>query len=594
MNIKKLSGIIIIVLLLINPLYAGDTSLITNVEGRQTTSLNGKWKIIMDPMENGTHCKFFLDEKSTDKTKYISYSFDGEKSLMVPGDWNTQLQELLYYEGTIWYRKKFNYHLGKDKRLFLHFGAVNYKATIYVNGKEIGKHVGGYTPFNFEITKELLDGENSVVLNIDNKRNKEGIPGTVFDWWNFGGITRPVTLVETTKTFIRDYSIQLDKKEKNLIDGWVQLDGNNLNGEVNIEIPELKIKQAVKTDDYGRAMFSIKAKPECWSPENPKVYLVNISHESDKIIEKIGFRTIETRGKTILLNGKKIFLRGVNIHAQVYGRSAWSKEDAAMLLGWAKEMGCNFLRLAHYPHSEEMIRMAEEMGIMVWEEIPVYWDIEWGNTETYVNAEIQLDEMISRDKNRANVIIWSIANETRRCKERTEFLTKLANHAREQDPQRLISAALNGVENLDTFTRTVKDKLVDVLDVLSFNQYIGWFGGTPELCDKINWKFDIQKPLIMSEFGASAPFDRHGDKSEKYTVECQEYYYRKALGMIKQIPDLSGTCPWNLTEHRSPLRVMPGIEDGFSRAGLISINGQKKKAFYVMKKWYDELIENKK
>src|SRR5690554_1264922 len=195
--------------------------------------------------------------------------------------------------------------------------------------------------------------------------------------------------------------------------------------------------------------------------------------------------------------------------------------------------------------------MAEKSGIMVWEEIPVYWAIQWDNPETYLNAEAQLDDMISRDKNRANVIIWSMANETPIGDERLIFLTRLANRARELDDQRLISAALEPKE-IKTNSWSVTDRYADVIDVIGINQYIGWFNGTPEKCDMTGWVLNLDKPYIMSEFGSSAPYNHHGDKTERYTEEYQEYYYEKTVEMIKRITDLSGVSQWNLTEHRSP------------------------------------------
>jgi beta-glucuronidase len=161
------------------------------------------------------------------------------------------------------------------------------------------------------------------------------------------------------------------------------------------------------------------------------------------------------------------------------------------------------------------------------------------------------------------------------------------------DEHRLISAALHGTIDIRPNVKSIEDELIQVLDVVGLNQYYGWFSGTPETLDDITWEFEFQKPLIMTEFGASSPYGRHRDKTEKYSEGNQAFYYEKTIQMIKRIPNLSGTCPWNLVEHRSPLRVMSGIEDGFSRAGLISVKGQRKKAFYVMKQYYDELIEEK-
>src|SRR5262249_43009203 len=158
----------------------------------------------------------------------------------------------------------------------------------------------------------------------------------------------------------------------------------------------------------GYAAFEFDAALKLWWPEDPKLYDVVIESETDRLQDQIGFRTIETKGTDILLNGKPVFLRGVCIHeeAPFRGGPAFSREDASTLLGWAKELGVNFVRLAHYPHNENMIKEADRRGILVWSEIPVYWTILWENPGTLENAQNQLSEMIARDKNRAAVIIW--------------------------------------------------------------------------------------------------------------------------------------------------------------------------------------------
>jgi len=571
---------------------------IINVGSRNTTSLDGLWKTIVDPYENGYYDYrrkpipdgFGRDRDITDKSKLQEYDFATDKSLSVPGDWNTQRPELYYYEGTIWYRRRFEYQPGKDSRMFLHFGAVNYEAIVFFNGKEIGKHVGGFTPFNFEVTGMLKPGENSVVVKVDNKRLPEGVPTINTDWWNYGGITRQVNLIETPATFIRDYYIQLKKEDKNCIAGWIQLDGNASMQKVKIEIPEMKISKEIVTDQNGFANFEIKAYPVLWSPENPKLYKINIISESDKISDEIGFRTIETRNTKILLNGKEIFLRGICIHEEAAFRNgrAYSEEDAATLLGWAKEMGCNFVRLAHYPHNEQMIRQAEKMGIMVWSEIPVYWTIQFGNPETFKNAESQLTDMITRDKNRTNIIIWSVANETPQGPERNIFLSRLAAKARSMDNVRFISAALEK-EELKPGLMTVNDSLSKLFDVLSFNEYVGWYDGLPEKCDLVNWTFTEEKPVIISEFGGECVYGMRGSKTDRFTEDYQEDMYIRSVNMLKRIPGLAGTTPWILKDFRSPRRLLPGLQDDFNRKGLVSDKGQKKKAFIVMKKWYEEI-----
>lgn len=579
---------------------------IINVENRKTQSLDGVWKTIVDPFENGYYDYrrqplkngYFLDQDFyADKTKLIEYNFDTDRTLVVPGDWNTQREKLYYYEGTVWYRKHFSFEGTKDgKRQFIYFGAANYEALVYLNGKFLGKHLGGFTPFNFEITEHLEEGENSLIVKLDNKRYAEAVPTLNSDWWNYGGITRSVILIETPQAFIRDYMVQLKKGDNGIITGWVQLDGSKSQEDVTVEIPELKLKQVVRTDSKGYASFEVKAKPEFWSPENPKLYNVRIASKSDKVEDEIGFRTFEARGAKLYLNGKEIFCRGISIHEEAaFGKSgrAHSKEEAEILLGWAKEMGCNFVRLAHYPHNEYMVRTAEKMGLMVWSEIPVYWTIQWDNKETYANAEQQLVDMITRDKNRASVVFWSVANETPHSDARLKFLKGLIDKTRSMDDTRLVSAAMEK-EYIGTDRLTVNDALIDLLDIISFNQYVGWYDGNSEKCDRVNWSFDVEKPVLITEFGGCALYGRHGDVSERFTEEYMEDMYIRSIGMFERMPQLAGTSPWILKDFRSPRRQLVDIQDDFNRKGLISENGGKKKAFYVMQKWYKKLEEQYK
>ena len=533
---------------------------------------------------------YFADRDfDADRTVLYEYNFNTDRTLMVPGDWNTQRETLYYYEGTVWYRNIFDYKPAPDKRVFVYFGAANYDAVVGLNGKKIARHVGGYTPFNVEVTGMLKEEGNSLIVKVDNKRHTDGVPTLNSDWWNYGGLTRSVLLVETPMTFIRDYSVQLKQDNPKMVEGWVRLDGEQSEQDVVVEIPELKSKVTVRTDKDGYASFEMKVKPQYWCPENPKLYDVILSSETDSVKDRIGFRTIETRGTEILLNGEPVFCKGVSIHEEMpYSASgrAYSEEHARTLLGWAKEMGCNFVRLAHYPHNEHMVRVAEEMGLMVWSEIPVYWTIQFDNPQTYANAESQLVDMITRDKNRANVIIWSVANETPHGVARLEFLKRLIAKTREMDPTRLVSAAMEK-DNIDATTVTVKDELIEYVDLISFNQYVGWYDGTSEKCDRMNWVFDVKKPVFISEFGGGAVYGRHGDVSERFTEEYQEDLYQRSVNMMDRIEGLAGTTPWILKDFRSPRRQIVGIQDDFNRKGLISDQGGKKKAFYVMKKWYE-------
>ena len=572
---------------------------INNMRGRSTVCLDGNWKYIVDVYNTGNQDyrakplpdgqSYFADRSFyADQTRLIEYDFDASREIAVPGDWNTQRPELYYYEGAVWYRTKFACAPKEGRRYFLYFGAANYETVVGVNGRRVGRHEGGFTPFNIEVTDRLVDGDNSLVVNVDNTRRMDGVPTVNSDWWNYGGITRSVYLVETPATFIRDYFLQLKKGSQTVIQGWAQLDGQALGQKVTVSIPELGISRTVTSGADGLARFEIPARPVLWCPENPKLYDVKVYCETDSVSDRIGFRTIETRGDKLLLNGKEVFCKGISIHEEMIGGAggrAFSEEHARALLAEAKAMNCNFVRLAHYPHSENMVRVAEEMGIMVWSEIPVYWTISFDNAETYANAERQLVDMVSRDHNRANVIIWSVANETPLGDSRLSFLTRLVGKARELDPTRLVSAAMEKIENPGR-QLTVDDPLLDVADLISFNQYVGWYDGTPEKCDEVTWSFPVSKPVIITEFGGGAVYGRHGAVDQRFAEENQEYLYRKNIEMLERIPGLAGASPWILKDFRSPKRMLAGTQDDYNRKGLLSEKGERKKAFYVMQSWY--------
>ncbi|HEV7398270.1 MAG TPA: glycoside hydrolase family 2 TIM barrel-domain containing protein [Pyrinomonadaceae bacterium] len=594
----KVIVLVISLLAVIPCVRAQQTNLIANTQGRKTVGLDGQWQTIIDPYETGYYDYrylpsangYFKDAKPKTKSDLIEYDFDTSESLAVPGDWNTQKERLLLYEGTIWYRKSFDYQKEPGTRLFVYFGAANYVADVYLNGEKLGRHEGGFTPFNFEITTLVRDKANSLIIKVDNQRRRDGVPTLNTDWWNYGGLTREVKLVETPATFVQDYFIQLQKGSHDHISGWVKLNGGKLKQKVVVRIPEASASRSFTTDANGFAEIGFDANLTLWSPDNPKLYEVVVEAETDRVPDLIGFRSIETKGSEILLNGRPIFLRGVSIHeeAPFRGGRAFSKEDATTLLGWAKELGCNFVRLAHYPHNESMVRQADKLGLMVWSEIPVYWTILWENPATFENAQNQLTEMIARDKNRSAVIIWSMANETPIGDARLSFLKKLVDRARGLDSTRLISAALER-HYLDEQTEMIDDSLGEYLDVLGCNEYVGWYDGLPDKTDGLQWKTKYQKPLIMSEFGGDALYGKHGDALTRWTEEYQENLYQHTLKMLKKITFLRGTCPWILMDFRSPRRPLPGIQDFHNRKGLISDRGERKKAFYIMQQYYREI-----
>jgi beta-glucuronidase len=569
--------------------------LIQNVNAYECLLLNGEWNYIVDVQEEGyydyrmkpTQWGFFQNAKPQRPEDLIEYDFDKSPTMQIPGDWNTQDERLFFYEGTVWFKKSFQAVPMQDYRTLLYFGAVNYDCHVWVNGKEVGHHVGGFTPFNYDISDLLIEGENTIIVKVDNKRHAEDVPTQIFDWWNYGGITRDVKLIKVPPVYLEDYNLRLTSLEGRRLSFSVKLNKPEADHTVTLSIPELKIKKTIKTAADGTASVNMKAKPQLWCPENPKRYQVEITLDNSTICDSIGFRMIETRGKQILLNGQPIFLKGISIHEEKPngGGRANSTEDAHTLLSWAKELGCNFVRLAHYPHNEYMVREAERMGILVWSEIPCYWTIDWKNPKTYENACNQLTDMISRDHNRANIIIWSIANETPHSAERDAFLSRLAKQARSLDSTRLISMAME-VTGASNYVNRLNDNMNEYVDVVSFNQYIGWYRDVND-APMMTWEIPYDKPVIISEFGGGAKFGYHGAKNQRWTEEFQENLYRENTAMLDKIDGLAGTTPWILKDFRSPRRVLPGIQDYYNRKGLFSDKGEKKLAFYVLKQWYE-------
>lgn len=563
-----------------------------NIGARNTTSLNGKWTVILDPGGAGEYKQVWQEKKPQKKTDFVEYSFDGGPELNVPGDFNSQMCELAYLEGTVWYKKQFNWSVKDGKRLFLHFGAVNYKADVYLNGEKLGSHEGGFTPFQFEITNKVKNGDNTVIVRANNHRQGNGLPGYGYDWFNYGGITRGVHLIETDETFIEDYFIQLKKGSLNTVSGWLKLNGPQTNQTITIEIPELKLRHRTKTDEKGFAKIEFKAAFQLWSPANPKLYKVDISGETDKVTDTVGFRNIEVIGNKVLLNKQPIFIKAVNIHEENPYKTAraCSKDDNMVLLNAAKELGCNLVRLAHYPYNEDMIKEAEKMGMMVWNELPVYQHIQFSDSAVPQKLELMLNEMVTRDKNRCGVVVWSLSNETYSgTPDRTKALVELTRKCKALDSTRMIVHVINTQSYVNN-TFNVWDTLYKYSDLIAINEYIGWYIPWQGKPSETKWQIVYpDKPVFISEFGGEALYGSHSgpaDEAAYWTEAYQEKIFIDQVELFNTIPNLCGVCPWLLFDYRSLGRMNQVYQKGYNRKGLISENGEKKKAWYIMNEYY--------
>ena len=599
-------------------------TVLASASQRQAISLDGQWHYIVDPYRNGwggwpnepalPSARGYITDKRPDPHGPVQeYDWVNEPELAVPGDWNSQRPQLLFYEGLLWYQRTVDYHPKPGMHTFLHFGAAAYRANVAVNGQNVCEHQGAFTSFDCDATTALKDGENSIVVAVDNVRMRDRVPTTKTDWWNYGGLTGEVSLLEVPAAYIDDDTLTLERGDGDHITGRAHVEGAAIGTGVTLRIPELQVEAHGKTDADGEVLFTVNPKGlERWSPEHPRLYKVEWQVESDRsgrdhvmdrvedhLDDQVGFRTVEVRGSDILLNGKPLFLKGVSMHAEAprsfpdypgsqTGR-AWSEADAKLTLGWAKALGCNFVRMAHYPYPEAFLREADREGLLVWEEVPVYWSIDWNSPAALSSAQSQLHELIRRDHNRAATILWSMSNETPISPERTEFIHKLVTQARQDDPSRLITSAMLTPFSKDADghpTATLNDPLNQYLDVLGYNEYIGWYTGKSDDAPNYRWTDPTGKPVIVSEFGGGSKVGLHGAADERWTEEYQAHLFEKQFEMIGKLPFVKGTTPWVLMDFRSPTRQLPGIQDDYNRKGLVSVTGEKKKAFGVVQNFY--------
>ncbi len=573
---------------------------ISNVLQRNRISLDGEWNIIVDPYEMGyigilgdrNDRGFFRDHTPRHPGDRVEYDFDSSPTLTVPGDWNTQDERLHFYEGTIWYRRKVEVDYRDEwesGRTFLHIGAANHTSRVFLDGIELSTHAGGFSPYAVELTGRLTAGTHSLVIQVDNRREPDRIPAMRSDWWNFGGLTRSVDLVFVPDVFLQHAWLTMAPDGR--VIGGVELNGGAT--DVRLRIPSLNLDTTVNTD------FELDIAPERWNPGAPVLHDVRWTCGTDEVSDEVGFRTVETDGTDIVVNGKRTFLHGISIHSETPtgGRRANTAEHASTLLGWAQDLGANFVRLAHYQHDEHMVREADRLGILAWCEMPVYWGIAFDQPEVLGNAQEQLEELIVRDRSRAAVIFWSVANETLPSPERTAFLATLAERARELDPTRLISAAMLTLPTKEA-DHLIDDPLGAAVDVVAINQYLGWYYGDRETIPEATWRSVFGKPIVFTEMGGGAKAGHHGDEGEIWTEEFQAALYRAHIEMVKANRssnggEVAGLSPWILKDFRAPVRVLPGIQDGYNRKGLISEEGERKLAFDVLHAYYAQLAAAK-
>lgn len=554
---------------------------------REKESLNGLWKYAVDQYDTCIRQKWneevYYDAGGN--TLPVDFSFDEWETMELPCSWNTVDRMYKLYDGSMVFTRKFMYSRENEgERVILRIGAANYLCRVFLNKQYIGMHRGGSTPFCFDIT-EYLQHDNRIILQVDSTRRNEQVPTANTDWFNYGGVYRDIDLIRVPAVHVRDFRVALEPDGTfHNIRARVDM-SRPVSGEAVLTISELGIKQTFQVAN-GSGEILLEAAPELWSPENPRLYDVELSCCGDEVRDRVGFREIRVDGMDIVLNGKPVFLRGISCHEDsVEHGKALTDEERLENIRAAKELGCNFMRVAHYPHSERMAQLADEMGLLLWEEIPVYWDIHFSSEDTYSDAENQLTELIKRDYNRASVIIWSVGNENPDTDERLKFMGGLARRAHSLDSTRLVSAACL----VNTQKNAIEDRLEQYLDVIGLNEYCGWYTAEWSMLPELFRNSDPKKPVIITEFGADALPGHRGTITDKGTEDCQAYVYKKQIENIRCNSYIRGMTPWILHDFRCPRRTS-WLQNYYNTKGLLSADKKHRKlAFYVLQAFYKEL-----
>ena len=558
-----------------------------DASGRETESLDGQWSFGVDWYDTCLRSRWFTERNRDESGRPLPLDYDWKawETMTVPSCWNMEREELRYFEGSGVYTREFPY-LPRlpGERAFLRFEGAQYRTTVFLNGVCLGTHNGGSTPFCAEITRAVKE-DNRIIVVVDARRRRDRVPEENTDWFHYGGIYRDVLLLRTPSVFIRDWFLRLvpdDGYRTIALDLRVPGAGS---AEARLRIPDLRIDVPVPVVN-GAAIIRIPARPELWSPESPRLYGFEIECGGDRVRDRIGFRHIRIEGENILLNGKPYYLRGICVHEDHLTKGKTTDEATIRsTIAHVKELNANYIRLAHYPHDGRFARIADEEGVLLWAEVPVYWAVDFSNPAVLADAENQVSELVLRDRNRAAVAIWAVGNENADTDERLSFMSRLVEVARSLDGTRPVSAACL----IDHEKLAIRDRLAEFLDIIGVNEYYGWYDPDFDKLSRVLENSRPGKPVVVCEFGADARAGFRGRADELFSEDMQARLYERQLEILGACPYVKGLSPWILYDFRSPRRIN-GRQEGFNRKGLIDADRvTTKMAFDVLRDYYGRI-----
>lgn len=575
-------------------------------------TLDQGWGLLPDPMGR---CRLQKWWRSFRKENYWFPSYDDDAfwPTTVPGAFTRLHPELAYYEGTAVYLNHFaSSPAGAGEKVSLHFEGMAERADVFLNGNYLGRIQTGFTPHTFDITAELAE-QNRLMVLVDNQRRPGDVPGVIHDWWQDGGIIRPVRIYRRpANAFVREAAVGT-----RLVEGGVELtfrtivDSATRDGAVPVAFRLVDPKSGGTITEHtfecrpgsweqGRVVLE-RDQVRLWSCDDPHLYKLHVSVGDDRWQDTVGLREIRTRGREILLNGEPVILRGVNtlIDDPVCGAITTSEATAATLVELLRQLHCNFAR-AHRPLSRELIRACDRAGILIWQEVPAYWLPTMAEPAESRHAIETLAGMVCDFRNSPSVILWSIGNECL-SHDRNDgpsnlaYFLEAADFLHREDPSRLVTytGGLEGNADPDFLNVIFPSQIADKVDVISFNSYAGSLeGAAPEEKDRIERQYQIArfassygKPVIHAEAGIDSvlgekSFDYGEARGADYHHKLQEYF---AAGVSEGW--LQGMAIFVLTDYRSPIKLNRH-QHSYNRKGLLTEKLEPKAAHAVVREGY--------
>lgn len=580
---------------------------------RSISDLSGIWEFKKDPENIGIKNQWFNGLTET-------------RSIAVPGSWNEQFTDSRDYLDAVWYQTEaFVPENWSDEEVWIRFGSVNYHATVWVNGQQLGIHEGGHLPFAFDISKVTKTGEkNTIVVRVENELKPNRVPtGDVpngffsnypksnFDFFPYAGINRKVWLYTLPKKGkISDITVKTNfEKTTGKVTVAIEKVGAVKSGEVILTGDKNSITKSFKFSK-GKATVEIDVpQVNLWSIENPFLYdLKVVIKDNDTPLDQyqlpIGIRTVAVNEKTILLNGEPVFLKGFGKHEDfpIFGRGVANPvivKDYALL----KWIGANSYRTSHYPYDEEYYRMADREGILIIDEIPAVGLFFHGDKNDVAERQRMckqyLEELYYRDKNHPSVIMWCVANEP--FPEKINFSIEGGEPT---DPDSIVAFQelfdlIRSLDNtrLTTLVGVMGGPLewIGLADVVCINRYWGWYAQSGEIAKGaavLNQEIEglysaFKKPIIVSEFGVDTYPGMHAEQPEMFTEEYQKEFIKAYLDVADSKEYVTGMHIWAFADFKTTQGVIRF--GGMNYKGVFTRDRKPKMAaHYLKERWTKE------